>query len=300
MHVQELLHLGVTGVYLAMDSDSPGQEATVKVGHLFQTHGVEVWVVEIPAGKDPDAFLRQEGPQEFANLLRNAKDFLTFLVKHYSKQINLQSPAGKTELIQRIGKEIQCWNNSLMVHESLKKLAKLTDVPEEMMGIGFSYVPNIHLKKSIIIGGGRNVDHDFILESDFLRWLLLFSSTHPHFFDLACQNLPPDALLNEEVKALYTLFLSTPPSEYSLLSLASRLNTKKEEELFFELQKKKINSERAEECFLETIQKILERNWMRKREAINLKIQNAPEEEALLLTKEFDEIRKPQVQSSLL
>ena len=65
------------------------------------------------------------------------------------------------------------------------------------------------------------------------------------------------------------------------------------------MMKKRIDREKAEEKFLETIQRILDRNWLEERERIKLKIQNAmiTEDEALLLAKKFDELKrnKPKV-----
>ena len=57
---------------------------------------------------------------------------------------------------------------------------------------------------------------------------------------------------------------------------------------------KKVNKEKAEEQLIETIKKILDRNWMLKREAVKQKIQagNCSDDEAILLAKEFDTLRK--------
>ena len=56
---------------------------------------------------------------------------------------------------------------------------------------------------------------------------------------------------------------------------------------------KKINREKAEEGFLKTIQKILDRNWIELRESIRVKIQNREleEKEVLEFAKQFDEIK---------
>ena len=44
-HVKELMILGVNQVFLALDADKAGQEATAKIGHLFQKEGIDVKVV---------------------------------------------------------------------------------------------------------------------------------------------------------------------------------------------------------------------------------------------------------------
>ena len=70
---------------MALDSDLAGQEATCKVGHLFQKEGVEVCVVTLPNGYDPDSFLREKGVEAFVKLIENSTDYLSFLIKHLSR-----------------------------------------------------------------------------------------------------------------------------------------------------------------------------------------------------------------------
>lgn len=60
-HARELVALGIQDVFLALDADDAGQEATKKIGNMFQKNGVGVRVVKMPFGSDPDAFLREKG-----------------------------------------------------------------------------------------------------------------------------------------------------------------------------------------------------------------------------------------------
>ena len=87
-HVRELCHLGVNHVYLALDGDTAGQEAAVKIGHLFQRKGVEVTVISLPPGADPDSLLKERGPTYFQDLLGQGKDYLTFLFAHLAKTLD--------------------------------------------------------------------------------------------------------------------------------------------------------------------------------------------------------------------
>jgi DNA primase len=62
-HVKELVQLGVKRVYLALDGDHAGQEAASKIGNFFQKRGVDVLVVSLPDGTDPDSVLTERGPE---------------------------------------------------------------------------------------------------------------------------------------------------------------------------------------------------------------------------------------------
>ncbi|MBI3212142.1 MAG: toprim domain-containing protein, partial [Simkania negevensis] len=172
-HIKELLHLGITHVYLAFDGDEAGQNAALKVGDIFQKEGVEVSVAVLPQDSDPDTFLNEEGVEGFLQLLEKAPDYLAFAFELLSKNVNLHSPSEKNTLIQMLAKRIRNWDHPLMVHESLRKLAKMTQIPEELVGVGKEEVrQKIFIKKEGSIGE-MEVDPDRVLEIDLLRWLFL-------------------------------------------------------------------------------------------------------------------------------
>ena len=146
-HVKELVNLGVSTVYLAMDGDDAGREATCKVGNLFQKEGIETLVIRFAQGEDPDGYLAAHGVEGFLKAQEKSVDYLTFLVEHLSCRIDVNSPAGKNELVRQVSQQIRNWDHPLMVHESLRKLAHLTHVPENIVGVGQEHVPNIHIRK---------------------------------------------------------------------------------------------------------------------------------------------------------
>ncbi len=294
-HVKELLQLGVNQVFLALDSDKAGQEATAKIGHLFQKDGVEVRVLQLPKGLDPDSFLREQGGEAFISLMEKGTDYLSFLVSHLSKELNLNSPAAKSELIQQVTKLIRDWDHPVMVHETLRKLAHMMKVPEDMVGVGQEHVPNIYIKKSASVGL-LTIDPDRILETDLLRWLLLVGQENPHLVDLVKNNLTQDDLHISICKKIYAIYKENFENNRScdLLSLAIDLDDAEGQLVLSDLVQKKINKEKAAQQITETIQKILDRNWMEKRESIKMKLQGGQctETQALQLAKEFDELKR--------
>jgi DNA primase len=302
-HVKELLHLGVNHIFLAMDGDEAGGEAAVKIGNLFQKKGVEVSTVQMPSGADPDLILKERGPPGFLQLMDESCDYLTFLFKHLSKNLDVNSPSKKNELVQKIASMIREWEQEVMVHESLKKLAKIAHIPETMIGVGGYSVPEIYVKKAekIIFA---NIDPDKILETDLLRWMVLMGETQPQLIDMIRHNLLPEHFRVEACRRFFShyleAYLCSQPRD--LLSLAIVLNSADDQTLFSQIMQKKINLLKAEETLIETIRKILQRHWMEEREKIKMKIHSGActDEEVLELAKQFDEIKKqpPQVKIS--
>lgn len=294
-HVKELLTLGINQVFLALDADEAGKQAAYKIGNLFQREGVEVIICALPQGSDPDSFLREYGPKQFLKILYAGHDYLSFLVSYLGRTFNSESPAGKNQLIQEISKQIRTWNNSLMIHESLRKLAKLTQVPEEMIGVGQEHIQNIYLKKTASIGI-QTVDPDRIMEADVLRWLLLLGESKSHFIDLAQANITPDSFYVPTMRNLYQTYLNHYENKLpcDLMSLAISLDDAEGVALMSSIMEKKVNRERAEQHFNESIQKILDRNWMRASEVIKMKIHSgqSSDEEATELIKQFNDLKR--------
>lgn len=297
---KELVHLGVRQVYLAFDGDTAGQEAAVKVGNIFQKEGVEVLVVSLPEKCDPDLMLQEKGPAEWQKRLDASVDYLTFLVGHMSKTLSLNTPAGKNELVQTIAKQIRQWDHPLMIHESLRKLARLTQTPESIIGAPEQNAPQIYVKRSASVTF-TEVDPDRILEADLLRWLFLMGEGTPALVAIAEANLQPVHFRLNAARALFEKYLAASKENRprDLLTLAIDLDQTEQQLFMAEILQKRVNREKAVACFIETVQRMLERHWMQQREEIKLKIYSGTcsEAEVLDLARQFDQIKKARPQA---
>lgn len=297
-HVKELLYLGVKQVFLALDGDDAGQQATVKIGDLFQKKGVEVKIVTLPEGMDPDALLREEGPEAFTKLLEESREFLPFLVSHFSKTVAIDSPAGKNELAKTLSAQIQAWEEPVLVHESLRTLARLLAVPEETIGVEEMQPRVVKRFERLPFS---TINPDLILEADLLRWLFLAGQTDPWPWQIVQANLTPDHFRLPVSKRLFLLYKEAKEQQKTcdLLTLSTCLEKEEESSVLSEIMQRKVNFQRAKEGVVESVHKILQRGWMEEREKIKAEIHSAhlQEEEALALAKKFDEIKKkvPQV-----
>lgn len=70
----ELLRRHAKTVFIAYDSDGPGQKATFRAADVLLAQGVTVRVVTMPDGEDPDTYVRAHGRDAFEKLLANALD----------------------------------------------------------------------------------------------------------------------------------------------------------------------------------------------------------------------------------
>jgi DNA primase len=89
-------------VVVSYDGDAAGASATARSLDLFLERGFDVRVAEIPGGRDPDDFVREEGHAAYDGLVRQAPGFIDFLVRREIGSRDLGRPAEKVAAINAL------------------------------------------------------------------------------------------------------------------------------------------------------------------------------------------------------
>jgi len=93
----KLLRRYTSNVLICFDADAAGLAATEKAYRELAPEGLGVRVVEMPAGDDPDSFLKAHGEVAFRELLAKAKDFFDFKLER-GKAMGLFNSASERTL----------------------------------------------------------------------------------------------------------------------------------------------------------------------------------------------------------
>jgi DNA primase len=266
-HVQMLKQLGVNLVYLAFDGDHAGLQAALKVGEHFMKDQITVQVLSLPSGKDPDSFLLECGKKAFDELLHSSKSYLEFLYDTLKMKYDLNEPSEKNRFINEVKKIIQEFNDPILIHESLKKLASLADVPERLFGIYSAKYPKNVVKQELSI----NKDH--VLDMDVIRFFYLLKLQNPEGAELFIKN--ELEFESEIAKRLFEAIAQASNLEMMpfLASLDQELHVP-----FETLFDKKINRLKLLDGAKDVISKMLERSWLQKRKKIQEEIEKASDE----------------------
>ncbi len=89
-------------VVVSYDGDTAGVNAAAKSLDLFLERGFDVRVAEIPNGKDPDDFVKDEGAAAYEAIVRQAPGYLDFLVRRELGARDLGRPEEKVAAINAI------------------------------------------------------------------------------------------------------------------------------------------------------------------------------------------------------
>jgi DNA primase len=90
-----LLRRYTSQVLLCYDADAAGIKACERAFHEIAAEGLSARVVEMPAGDDPDTFLKREGVEAFLALQANAREFFEFKLMRARAAGLLESAASR-------------------------------------------------------------------------------------------------------------------------------------------------------------------------------------------------------------
>ena len=133
-----LLSRYVEGVYLFFDADTAGQSATFRSVDLLFSEGVEVFVVSLPKGEDPDSFVKRFGAEEVAKKIEHAQTFIDFKRGSLPKDFEELSLREQEKVIFDLVETARKITNDLRRNLFVKKIAQVFKIDEtsifKMMG----------------------------------------------------------------------------------------------------------------------------------------------------------------------
>jgi len=119
-------------VIVSYDADSAGIKASLRAISLCFEQGVEIRVLTLPKGYDPDSFIRKYGPEDFLKKLEESKSGINFLIEYVRGKKKL-SPEQKNRVARYIVNEIIKIPNSIIKSENLKKLSEELNLKEDVL-----------------------------------------------------------------------------------------------------------------------------------------------------------------------
>jgi DNA primase len=116
----------------ALDSDMAGDAASRRGIEIAEKAGLDLRVVEIPQGKDPDESVR-ENAAIFKKAVKDAVPYYDYLIDSALRRFDVTSPYGKKKISDELMPSLSVIENSVVQAHYIKKVAKIMDVGEEVI-----------------------------------------------------------------------------------------------------------------------------------------------------------------------
>lgn len=89
-------------VIMNYDPDSAGKAATLRSLDLLLNREINIKVMTLPEGKDPDQFIRENGVQAYKACIGKAKPYMEYLIDEASKGKDLKDPSIQISVLNEI------------------------------------------------------------------------------------------------------------------------------------------------------------------------------------------------------
>ena len=128
-----LLHRFTENITLLYDGDKAGIKAAIRGIDMMLEEGLNVRVILLPEGEDPDSFARKHNASDLqAYLDNNTQDFIRFKTKLLSEDAQ-NDPSKRSEMILQIVNSIAVIPDIIKRQVYIKDTATLLSIPEDVI-----------------------------------------------------------------------------------------------------------------------------------------------------------------------
>ena len=215
-------------IVLTLDADAAGQKAIKRASELLENTGLKTRVVVIPDGKDPDEFIKKNGPDRFRALLEGAVSDIEYKLLTAAKDINLESEDGRLRYLSAAA-EIVAGSDDVMTRDIyIGRLSEKYGVSRTALNAKVEEIRKMNIriskKKEIAdiirpkftrddINPERRRSPKATAAEETLIAVLL---KNPDFYKSAKEQLPPEKLITSLNRRIYEIILSSLESGGSL------------------------------------------------------------------------------------
>lgn len=119
-------------IRLAFDADKAGQAATERSIPIASKVGVDLSVITIPSGKDPDELIKQD-PKIWEEAITKHQNALDWLIERYQGQLDLETAAGKRQFSDVTLAVVKQLPDKVEQEHFMHKIAKIIGVSTDAL-----------------------------------------------------------------------------------------------------------------------------------------------------------------------
>lgn len=121
-------------VVLIYDADAAGVKAAIRGINMLLAENMNVKVVSLPKGDDPDSFAQSHSSSEVENYLReNEVDIIAFLVAKFMEGVDANDPTAKAKVVNDILSTVAYIDEPVARNEYIAQCSRLLNVPENVL-----------------------------------------------------------------------------------------------------------------------------------------------------------------------
>lgn len=122
-----------TNVIFAYDADTAGQAATLRGIEIFEKAGLNVKVMSMPPGEDPDSIVQKKGVEYFHTLAGQALGIVNYKIDQARSRFDLETPEGKQRFVKEIVPVLKQVKGDVRRSEYIRLISERHYIPENIL-----------------------------------------------------------------------------------------------------------------------------------------------------------------------
>lgn len=234
-----LLSRYTKSIVLMLDADAAGQKAIKRAGEILQNTGLDVRVVLLPDGKDPDEYIKKHGQARFKALINGAVSEIEYKLLKAVEDINVDTDDGKLQYLSKASQILAESDDVITRDLYIGRLSEKYGVSRTALETKIADIRKkrdyqrrkkefndvIHPKfNSSDVNPEKRIHPAVAAAEETVIAILL---QHPDFFEVAISKLSPDDMITSVNKRIYKAIAECYSSgrEFDLSYFGEILNT---------------------------------------------------------------------------
>ncbi|MBP2073013.1 DNA primase [Thermoanaerobacterium butyriciformans] len=268
-------------VVISYDADEAGVEATMRGLNLLDELDLNVNILTIPNGKDPDEYVRKEGFDAFKKLLEKTDTLIEYKIKKYKQDLDLNNPADRIKYIKKVCKDLSTIKDKVKRDVYVSIVAKDAEIPENTIRAEIDqfvkgFVQN-NKKIRYTVGNNRhNIKYSGIKKIPSLKYLIALLLLDNKIYDNVKEKIDINDIDDELLKSVITFIFERleDGGHVDIKDLSFMLDNAKLRDEFNDIfdilySEKEINEKIVDDCIREIIKDDLNRKIVRIKKEID-------------------------------
>lgn len=235
-------------ITLMFDGDYAGREATLKTGQALLQQGLNVYVIQLPSGMDPDEYIGKYGNEAFLNFVaKDKKAFVLFKVESHQDEINNNDLAYERHF-REATHDIAQVQSTILRNKLIQDVANIFNMSPEMIyhEIGSNNMPQVApAEYGYSPQSGSQLFNNLTKHEKAERALLKHFMKDKDTFINYYQKISDEDFTNKYFKSIFNILHDyfSEHDNYSISDVMQYIDSNELREAFIELDQYTLNDE---------------------------------------------------------
>lgn len=273
-----------SNITLMFDGDFAGSEATLKTGQHLLQQGLNVFVIQLPSGMDPDEYIGKYGNDAFTAFVKNdKKSFAHYKVSILKDEI-AHNDLSYERYLKELSHDISLMKSSILQQKALNDVAPFFNVSPEQLAneIQFNQAPANYYPEDeyggyiepepIGMAQFDNLSRQEKAERAFLKHLMRDKDTFLNYYE----SVDKDNFTNQHFKYVFKVLhdFYAENDQYNISDAVQYVNSNELRETLISLEQYSLNDEPYENEIDDYVN-VINENGQETIESLNHKLREA-------------------------